>query len=80
MRFLLSDGPFSGLTHQPMPIGIHEPPGMIEESSDDLYRARVEIFEGSSLRFFEFCLVNLSIPSLAPPPILCDSRIKISCA
>jgi len=61
-----------------MPIGIHEPPGAIEELLDDLCQAHVEIFEGGSLRFLEFCLVNLSIPSLAPPPILCDLRIKIS--
>jgi len=36
-----------------MLIGIHEPPGLVEEPSDNLDWASIEIFEGSLLCILE---------------------------
>jgi hypothetical protein len=72
MRFLLLDGPFSGLACQPLSIGTHESPAVVEELSNNFYWACIQIFDSSSLHVFKPYFIDFPISSFAPPPILCD--------
>ena len=70
VRFLFLDHPIGCFPCQPLPICIHELPGTVKKTPDNLNRARVKAFVCGSLCDLEFTFINLPVLAFAPTPIL----------
>ena len=70
VHLLLPDCPFGCFPGQPLPICVHKSPRSVKEASDNLNGACVKALAHSPLRLVEFSFVDLSVPMLAPTPIL----------